>query len=301
MLFLFHVCRFESLLVVTLQNEALSDTCPIPEFDVLHLRLISAGSSEYGNFEAREISLDQWTKMEGFLNGSPSTNWLDSSNKSSISRHTACVGEEIGIDIEVCNPSKINLDVSDLRLICSTDLEEDSSTVDTVQGVTCLREKVTLYPGERAMVNLKCKPLEIGRLTIQGIAWILQGSVTGKKLLRPEKSKWALDDNSKKFGGPITLEVMPPMPRLLVKAVDLPGDLYVGEIVKCKFKVRNIGATPLHNIVAISSPFLYLEGAKFETRDEQKSSYQKFKLNDVKLDVEEEFDVSGFLRYVSYL
>lgn len=101
-----------------------------------------------------------------------------------------CVGEPVGVDVELCNPLQLDLAVSRLRLACtweppaagSGDGEAGSQQQAQQQGpgFRVAEESVSLAGGERVVVHLRVVPLRPGRLRVEGVAWLLNGAAHGK-------------------------------------------------------------------------------------------------------------------------
>lgn len=271
----------------------------IPYFDTCHVQAISSGRSDYANKEAREASENSWKEIESFLlKKSVSGTWLDGL-KPINTKESVCVGEDVGIEIRVHNPLKIDLQLSDLSLICSVEASifDNGKAPETLVHIP--EEKMTLYPGEKALVHLRCKPLAVGSLKVEGIKWKLEGGIVGVKMFKYERSKWSIEDESRdeSIGGPLLLQILPPMPRLQVSVQGVPENLYSGEIVRCKFLLSNIGSMTLHKIAAVASPLLcFAEGAVQNTENEP-NFFRKFDFMERKIEVNEQVEIFGYLRY----
>eukprot|EP00889_Picochlorum_renovo_P008625 jgi/Picre1/35655/NNA_003116.t1 len=109
---------------------------------------------------SRDIHPRVWKEMEICFPRVPSSKILPKVNKDA-STNSSYAGEDILVALPVYNPLKIDIELDDLELVCSTSdqLQADSS-------LTCSREYQHLYPGEKTMIYLKCRPLSTGVLKI---------------------------------------------------------------------------------------------------------------------------------------
>lgn len=111
-------------------------------------------------------------------------------------QHTCCVGEAVGVDLELSNPLALDLPITRLRLACTFEpaggapAGEDGGTKGP--GFQVREESITLLGGERVLMHLRVVPLRPGRLSLDGVAWVLSGSAHGQqafKIPRPRPLK----------------------------------------------------------------------------------------------------------------
>lgn len=344
------------------------------------------------------------------MSASSATTWLDSSpenaddgkdndnDAASNAHYSCCVGEDIGIDVEVSNPLKIELAITKLRLVClftappstsqhgsgggksddSNHAQRPSAPATTATLPYQLREeKITLYPGEKALIHLRVKPIKTGHLTIHGVAWTLNGVADGKRLFelpRPVHARCkggrsegggrlgkkvvmkelkysrlhhhgneqeseergesregeeaaavitadkdgVVDDSTTSTSiindpqepsssipgtaisqkGGIEVKILPPMPRLEVSIEDMPLMMYVGQVMKCTLRMKNVGTMTLHAVrAAIDTSSVYIVDAT-RAEDARKQGAYVFALEDVRLSVNQERSISVYIRYV---
>jgi len=241
----------------------------VPAFNSRHFIVECAGKIDYGSFESRDIPGKMWREMEYSIVKAASSNWLDNRNAVVKEMTTSCVNEDIIITIDVYNPLKIEIRLTDLRLICSIDSSTDSSIKDERKGLVLVPDQqTTLYPGERVPTRLICRPLVQGVLDITGISWKLNGTLCGQKVFTKMASKWStFPELDIHHGGPIQIQILPPMPRLQVRMDLFSREMYVGEIVKCPIEVSNTGTMSLNNVQIVASPNIFFESAELQNLD----------------------------------
>eukprot|EP00890_Picochlorum_soloecismus_P000085 jgi/Picsp_1/1077/NSC_04560-R1_trafficking protein particle complex subunit 8-like len=262
----------------------------VPVFNSCHFIVECAGKIDYGSLESREIPEKIWKEMEFSIVKAASSTWLDNRNAVVKEMTTSCVDEDIIITIDVYNPLKIEIRLSDLRLICSIDSSTDSSTMeDTSRNVIVPEQQITLYPGERAATRLICRPLVQGVLSITGLSWKLNGILCGQKVFTQVASKWSTFTELDIYhGGQIQIQILPPMPRLQIRMDLFPRVMHVGEIVKCPIEVSNTGAMSLNNVQIVASPNIFFESAKLLNLDNNPGSgiypFRKFSHENLQID-----------------
>ncbi|WPT14260.1 Glutamyl-tRNA(Gln) amidotransferase subunit B [Picochlorum sp. SENEW3] len=244
----------------------------LPEFDTSHLRIISGGEHDYFDGASRDIHPRVWKEMEICFPRVPSSKILPKANKDA-STNSSYAGEDILVALPVYNPLKIDIEADDLELMCST---SDQPQADS--SLTCSREYQHLYPGEKTMIYLKCRPLSTGVLKIGGLRWRM-GGIPCEKIFRPNISKWSIEPENRTLrGGEIEFQILPPMPRLKIELTSFPEEVNVGEVVECEIEMTNVGAISLHNITAIASPSITLSEAIVEDMKEG-SEFRQYRYN----------------------
>lgn len=238
-------------------------------FTSSHFVVECAGKIDYGSLESREIPEKIWKDMEFSIVKAASSTWLDNRNATVKEITTSCVDEDIIITLEIYNPLKIEIRLTDLRLICSIDSSKDSSAKnDRNPSVLVPDQQITLYPGERAATQLICRPLIEGFLDITGLSWKLNGTLCGQKVFTRVASKWSTSPElDVHHGGPIQIQILPPMPRLQIRMDLLPHEMYVGEIMKCPIEISNTGAMSLNSVQLVASPNIFFESAELNPDD----------------------------------
>jgi hypothetical protein len=303
------------------------DNLPVPIVDVEKVGLSFAGQTAFGNLDARSLPDADWKVVEAGLlpagggegGTTASTNWLENgtaNNNSSSSTNLAaaaqdskntakrvcCVGEVIGLDIELHNPLKLELPISRLRLMClfeeeqgvDNEQQQQQTTTTTTTTTTSTstttssssldsfevkEEKITLRPEEKVTMHLRVVPSRPGTLLIQGVAWILGGPnglqvETQRALLIPSppsppsmKSKQQQQQERPPPGG-VSFTVLPPAPKLeVVDFQGLPPTVLVGQMVPCQVTLRNSGSVALENLMMTTS----LDGS-FQLIDDEEES-----------------------------
>lgn len=238
-------------------------------FTSSHFIVECAGKIDYGSLESREIPEKIWKDMESSIVKAASSTWLDNRNAAVNEITTSCVDEDIIITLDIYNPLKIEIRLTDLRLICSIDSSKDSSTKEERnRSVLVPDQQITLYPGERVTTQLICRPMVEGVLDITGLSWKLNGTLCGQKDFARVASKWSTFPELDVYhGGPIRIQILPPMPRLQIRMDLLPRVMYGGEIVKCPIEISNTGAMSLNNIQLVASPNIFFESAELKPDD----------------------------------
>ncbi len=245
-----------------------------PALDTSHASVICAGSHDYYDDNSRKTSKRVWKDMELDF---PRTKSMAAHgrHKSGIpGRGLACVGEDILVKIPIFNPLKIALDMADIELICDVhdaigwadecQPDNDQPSVSTADQLTLSKTSMFLGPGEEDVLELRCRPENPASLSILGVRWTLGGVLCEAKF-EPQVSKWALDPELRPSrGGPVEVEIMPPMPRLSIAvSPDMRLDrMLVGEVVRCEFTLSNTGSTDLYKIECVVSSNVFLEGTE---------------------------------------
>ena len=265
----------------------------LPAFDVEHLNVISAGLHTYHDLAARETPNRVWKEMDLYIPKQGGYHGRNASSFHRLNSVASCAGEDIILEIPVHNPMKIDLELLELEVLCGpiSKTETDDSC-----SITSSKERLHLYPGESSVVSLKCRPLHTGSLQIYGLKWKL-AEVPCKKIFRPSMSKWSLDSEIRSArGGPIEIQVLPPMPNLQMQIHPaVPRELFVGEVFECEVKLSNVGKMSLRNIVAVTTNDLFfLDAASVQVKD--KVEYQRFNFEGLDLAVTETKMVRLFFR-----
>lgn len=318
-----HMAQFaESLQAATAQlGYQPAIKLPLPVVNTKKVGVSSSGQASYANGAARQVVPDFWTTLESAVcqglivaggdsrdnnnnnrvgggGGKGSSTWLDSagskaslasaagggSGVNGIENLCCCVGEDVGVDVEIKNPLQIELAVTKLKLTCTFEAATSSAPIAAAPAAVgssspfqVKEERITLHPGEKAVVHLRVKPLRTGSLSIDGVSWELNGIATGTKAFTmkrgddlgfvtlnrypdaEDKEKDVVDTIDDVFSG-LTVKVMPPMPRLELSLETLPPTLLVGQVTKCTLKLKNAGAMTLHALrCAIDTPSVFLE------------------------------------------
>jgi hypothetical protein len=284
---------------------------PLPVVNTNKVGVSSSGQASYANGAARQVVPELWTGLEvavcqGLtLTGGENNNnsgsrgnstWLDnggsktslasvaaaSSSGNGMDNLCCCVGEDVGVDVEIKNPLQIELAVTKLKLTCTFEAAAAATrAAPAAAGASSpfqvKEERITLHPGEQAVVHLRVKPLRTGSLSIDGVSWELNGFATGTRAFTikrggglgfvtlnrcpdaEDKENDVADVIEDVFSG-IIVKIMPPMPRLELSLQALPSTLLVGQVTKCTLKLKNAGAMTLHALrCAIDTSSVYLE------------------------------------------
>ena len=270
-----------------------SDLFPIeldlPVFGFSHLTILSSGNHDYHDAISRECSSKIWKDMESYLSKRGTAHSRASSavgSKNVIL--SSCAGEDITITLPVRNPLKIDLDLSEIKLVCSMKNRNG-------EGFASSKERLHLYPGEVFPLSLTCRPLDPGTLTIDGLSWNV-ANMPCQKIFMPMDSKWAIDtDMRQPKGGSIEFEILPPMPRLHITMGALPDELVVGEILECDMEFSNHGAIGLSNIESITTQNVFLADTVVEQMNEG-VEYSRCKYADISLGVSEKRVMKAYFR-----
>ena len=249
----------------------------VPVLDTSHAAVICAGSHDYYDDTSRKTSMRVWKDMELDFPRTKSAVSHGRHKSGAPGRGNACVGEDILVKITISNPLKIPLEAKDIELICDMRPHEkahvpsgeraasDLPDVDTSDLLVFSTNQMFLGPGEEDVLELKCRAQTPASVSIRGVRWSL-GGVPCEAKFEPQVSKWSLDpDLRPSRGGPIEIDVMPPMPRLHVAIspeTPCPDQMLVGELVRCELTLSNIGSTDLQNVECVASNNVFLEGTE---------------------------------------
>ena len=240
----------------------------VPVLDTAHAAVLCAGSHDYYDETSRSTSSRVWKDMElDFPRAKALT--MHGRHKSGAPGHgTACVGEDIVVKIPVSNPLKVSLEMVDVELLCEMSGEqEERAGRDSQEFQETLRSttNMILGPGEEDVLTLTCQASAPGSVLIHGVRWNL-GGVPCMVEFQPQMSRWSLDPELRPArGGPIDIQIMPPMPRLhvhLSPGTPCPEQMLVGEIARCELTLSNVGSTDLHNVQCVTSRNVYLDGTE---------------------------------------
>jgi len=282
-----------------------------------------SGQDSFINAEARQAPRDTWRSLEILLGiaGDASSGSLQdlSSIRDKQSKEQCCVGEEIGIDIQLRNPLSIELVVSSMHLVCSfvrDGLHEVKVKIDSklenarsngtsnTEAFNVKEERITLHPKESAMVHLRVLPLQIGKLTISGIAWLINGAIPCRKQLSWGsvqspllQQRWSSNKMVDTEQEPMVIRIMPPMPRLIATLDDLPETFFVGQMSECRLRLHNMGAMSLQGVrIAVNSRCLYFDvHDKVELNGVKRDGYA-LRLPSIKLGVNDQIEIPVFIR-----
>jgi len=314
------VATLVSILCVLVKGYAPVVDLSLPVINHRRVGVSSSGQVSYANIEARQAGSEVWGMLESALvpsGGEGAANWLDSGSRASLvtstsETHSCCVGEDIGVDVELSNPLKIELSVTQLRLSCTFEgagPRSGSATDATVASapLQLREERITLHPGERAIVHLRARPLRTGKLHIEGVTWLLNGITSGRKAFALQQrtntkkgsrnaglsSEQEAGDQTQITG--IDVKVMPPMPRLELSVEGLPPTLLAGQVARCVFHLKNAGAMTLHALSgATKRSSVVLEGTNVSIAERQDATI--FSLKGSKLGVTESMELVAYLR-----
>lgn len=282
----------------------------------------SSGQASYANADARQAAPDLWSTLESAVvpggDAVPAT-WLSNGSRASLTgtqdmTYSCCVGEDVGVDVELTNPLHIELAITHLRLSCTFEAAPSKAPPPAqAQQVAkpetspfqVREERITLHPGERAVIHLRVTPLRTGKLHIGGVVWTLNGVATGQmafsipRQLPKKTSSAALASDGEEApqpeAGGIDVKVMPPMPRLKLSLEGLPSSLLAGQVAQCTLRLKNAGAMTLHALrMSTDAPTLFLESPSITTV--QRPEAIVFTLGQSKLGVNEELEVAAYVR-----
>jgi len=274
----------------------------VPALDTSHASVICAGSHDYFDDDSRKTSTRIWKDMELDF---PRTKLAAHGRQKSVvpGRGSACVGEDILVKIPVFNPLKIALDMAEIELICevhdtrgSADGHQPNADQDAggpTGQLKLSKTRMFLGPGEEDVLELRCRPETPASVSILGVRWTL-GGVPCEARFEPQVSKWTLEpDLRPSRGGPVEVEVMPPMPRLrmAVSPEACPDRMLVGEIIRWELTLSNVGTTDLHSIECVISNNVFLEGTEQRGEAEACRSF-----GDLSIAVGQSLTVNVFLR-----
>eukprot|EP00887_Chlorella_sp_A99_P001561 scaffold8.g1561.t1 len=259
---------------------------PLPEVGLERVGLQYDGQTCYAGVEARQVPSEAWRPLEAAVQpqaeaGAGPLTWLDGSSRAALEpqrRHSCCVGEVVGLDVELRNPLQVDLAITRLRLACTFEpaagggvaaegpTSPGGAGAAAAAGFQVREESITLRAGERVMVHLRVVPLRPGVLEVGGVAWTLGGVARGlqrfriprPRPLKPGTSRVMLDAEAPPPGG-VTLKVLPPMPRMEAVVEGLEPTLLAGELVRTTLRLRNTGAMTLQGLaMAAGTDGIYL-------------------------------------------
>ncbi|KAL4458148.1 hypothetical protein ABPG75_013013 [Micractinium tetrahymenae] len=196
---------------------------PLPAVNCERVGLQHDGQTCYSGVEARQVAEHSWKALDATLQPAleshPSGNWLGGSRArlaelDDVGERSCCVGEPVGLDVELSNPLQLDLAVTHLRLACTWEPPAGARSTEGSPtpapalaaagggsgegsgqqapqqapqqaqqqgpGFQVHEESVTLHGGERVVVHLRVVPLRPGRLQVDGVAWLLNGAAHGK-------------------------------------------------------------------------------------------------------------------------
>ena len=217
--------------------------------------------------------------------------WLDLANGSGSTTMeknmlNCVVDEELSVDVELENILALPLSITRLRLECSYSADEPSSEgkddgvddddgqrgkgdLSTADGYQVLEESLTLEPKEVIVARLRVVPHRAGRMTICGVAWVLEGVAHGRcdlHGLAPKAraaGKRAQSGNSEPSA--ICFEVLPAMPLLSARVEGIPTSIHSGGICDVTLVLKNVSEVPMGNVrVRFDSPCLMLADSASE-------------------------------------
>jgi len=253
---------------------------PLPEADMRSVRVAAEDHRGFGDPAARGVPEEVWAALEADARAGPPLvppelaaaaaaaaaglaqgNWLDGGAARAAAaaqpQTAACVaGEPVLVRLALRNPLGCALRLRRLRLAAEAE-----------GGCECEEREMTLAPGERASVALRCTPRAPGALRLTGLAWELVapggGAVAAAQRLqlpaplrRRVAGAWLPDAPPSRR---LQLRVGPPAPRLEGSLEGLPARAAAGQLLRLALCLRNVGAAPLHRLrLACSFPGLRL-------------------------------------------
>ena len=243
------------------QNPVLA--LPVPVINIENVLFSYAGQTSYGNVDARSVSEAVWKSIESVVQPqSEVTSWLDGSSSKDFLRvpplHRCCVGEPVSFDVDMYNPLHIELPLSRVRLLCS--FSGPSGGDNSTEEADCYdvkEEKITLRSDERVTINLRVVPLWPGKLSVNGIAWVLHEEAQSHVAFRIPAPRSRNDSKARETERPepsgIEFDVLPPAPRLEAIIEGLPPLCLLGQVVTASLRLRNNGQMALRKIVIATS------------------------------------------------
>ncbi|DBA74127.1 hypothetical protein WJX77_012500 [Trebouxia sp. C0004] len=251
------------------EGKALVLELPLPVVDVAHAHAVFDDQFSHSNAAALSFPEAHWRQLEGpFLAGSESNlvSWLDAGTKFSLvtqQHNTAVAGESVGVDVQISNPMAVGLSLTQLRAV----YEHESGVTGTVnEYVKVMEQEIVVKPGDNDIVRLSILPLKPGLLRITGLEWVLNGQAQGKRLFAAKTpqhrrtgsrmpSQTKVDRSANQC---LSFNIIPAAPKLEVEMHQRPGTLLEGELHRCCMVLRNVGASPLHNVrMVVSHPDVF--------------------------------------------
>lgn len=279
-----------------------------------------SGQDSFANAEARQVPRESWRFLEMMLgitgDGSSSSLQDLASVRDKQSKEQCCVGEEIGVDVQLKNPLDIELVITKMHLVCSFDRggceveakfdsegANSDNQINNANAFQVKEERITLHPKEEAMVHLRVLPLQIGKLTICGIAWLINGVVHCRKRMSWDsvrspllQQRWSSNELTHVEQEPVVVRIMPPMPRLMVSLDELPETFFAGQMSACRLRLHNMGAMSLQGIrVAVDSRSVFFDVQNKMETSIKRNAYTSL-LPSIKLGVNEQLEIPVLIR-----
>ena len=177
--------------------------------------------------------------------------WLDRPReKGGVQRNVCVLGEPIGVDVRVRNPLKVEVSVTNARLVCELEESEgESGGTDGVSAASTPAITVALSPKETKTVRLVCVPSAPGKMRIVGVAWTLARVDDGyaafdvrapRTRRAAQTQEWVRDVPREKR---LAFTVVDAMPKIVVAVHGVPRRCPRGASVRCALRVSNESAT----------------------------------------------------------
>ncbi|OAD58182.1 Trafficking protein particle complex subunit 8 [Eufriesea mexicana] len=284
------------LLQEGLSNHQELPILPLPLIDSNDIKVFYGpiAKSYENNIPASHVSFDidecddaKWSKMEEMLiteaQGSapmifrPTVALYSKTSNNSI-KPNAVLNEPVHFFIELCNPLRISLPLSNVALLWSftsanrnvTNEIKSSETLKLVE--TEVIEKIILQPSSKQNITLYLIPKEVGELKILGLSYNLSNpkhiidppiinptvAITGKRLFKirgPRLKNIKEKPGTNIYGIDYRLEmnIIEKAPFMQIFFSKFSPEMICGEIQKIDVILKNVGNSPLSNIYLAST------------------------------------------------
>jgi len=175
--------------------------------------------------------------------------WLDKPReKGGVQRNVCVLGEPIGVDVRMRNPLKVEVSVTNARLVCES--EESEGDEGDESSVSTPAMTVALSPKETKTVRLVCVPTKPGKMRIVGVAWTLADVVRGyaafdvrapRTRRAAQTREWVRDVPREKR---LAFTVVDGMPKIVISIHGVPRRCPRGASVPCRLRVSNESTSP---------------------------------------------------------
>ncbi|KAK3240229.1 hypothetical protein CYMTET_49920 [Cymbomonas tetramitiformis] len=235
-----------------------AEDLPLPEVNLERIHVHFHDHRSYASPSAVQVGEEVWSQVEApvvpVAQAGPT--WMDGNKATKEVTNTCVAGEEIGVDVELCNRLQVQIEVSQVRLLCAHEGRAEGEPISDYVEVQ--EEAISLKPGESSLLRLRLRPLREGVLRIQAVQWVLCSVAPGCKRFRQDPPEGARPgDRATPPHKRLVFTVVPPLPRVEAKLEGLPSVMFEGEIHRCILELSNVARPALQNIkLSTTSPGL---------------------------------------------
>ena len=189
--------------------------------------------------------------------------WLDKPReKGGVQRNVCALGEPIGVDVRMRNPLKVEVSLTNARLVCELEESDQGESGGVSDGVSTPAITVALSPKETKTVRLVCVTKTPGKMRIVGVAWTLANVDDGyaafdvrapRTRRAAQTQEWVRDVPREKR---LAFTVAHAMPKIVVTIHGVPRRCPRGASVRCTLRVGNesVAGGPVARRVRVRLP-----------------------------------------------